>query len=67
MKTIAEILKKAKMGDVLTAGRRKWVVIETDWDGCVIARPANKYTKFELWSSGIENVAVIPGLKVVQK
>lgn len=65
MKTIAQILKTTKKGDVLRAGKRKWVVRDK-FDGIIVASPANKATKFELWSSGIENAAVIPGLKVVK-
>ena len=67
MKTIAQILKKTKVGDVLVAGRRKWMVVDTDYDGAVVACPANKITGFELWSVGIESVAIIPKLKVLKK
>ena len=67
MKTISKILKTAKLGDVLRAGKLKWIVIDMDFDGCVVAKPGNVATKFELWSHGIENVAVIPGLKVIGK
>jgi hypothetical protein len=67
MKTISKILKTAKLGDTLKAGRRRWVVVDMDFDGCIVARPANVATKFELWSVGIESVAVIPGLEVVKK
>lgn len=67
MKTISQILKKTKKGDILRAGRLKWIVTDMNFDRCIVASPANKLTKFELWSYGIENFAVIPGLKVVKK
>lgn len=70
MKTIAQILKPCKKGDILVAGRRRWKVIEglsDNRDRVVIALPVNKATTFELWSCGVESVAVIPGLKVVKK
>lgn len=66
MKTVAQILKKTKIGDILRAGRRKWRVTDRI-DKVMVATPANKATTFELWSSGIEDAAVIPGLKVVKK
>jgi hypothetical protein len=64
MKTVAQILKKTKLGDVLVSGVYKWVIVDKDFDGATIAKPANKRTSFELWSVGVESVAVIPGLKV---
>jgi hypothetical protein len=64
--TIAQKLKTTKLGDTLTAGRLKWKVVDLDYDGAIVATPANKLTKFELWSVGLEGVAVIPGLKVVR-
>jgi hypothetical protein len=67
MKTISQVLKTAKLGDVLKAGRRRWVVVDVDYDGCIIAKPTNVATKFELWSEGIENAAIIPGLQVVKR
>jgi len=68
MKTVSEILKTCKLGDILIAGRRKWKVTDMDYDGnVVVARPDNKLTKFELWSEGIESVAAIPGLKKRRK
>lgn len=71
MKTISKILKNTKKGDILTDGKRYWKVVDTNFDGCVVASPAKKNGEpsnkgFELWSSGIENVAIIPGLKVVK-
>ena len=63
-KTVSQILKTCKVGDVLRAGNRKWVVVD-GWDRITIARPANKLTTFELWSEGIEKAAIIPGLKKV--
>ena len=67
MKTISKVLKTCKLGDTLRAGRLKWTVTDMNFDRCIVASPANKATKFELWSVGIESVAVIPGLKVVRK
>jgi len=64
VKTVAQILKKSKVGDILVAKRLKWKVIDLNFDGAVVASPANKITNFELWSTGVESVAVIPGLKV---
>jgi hypothetical protein len=69
MKTVAKILKKAKPGDILVAGRLRWEVrpnVFTDPKD-VYARPANRSTTFELWTCGVESVAVIPGLKVIKK
>jgi hypothetical protein len=66
MKTISKILKTAKLGDVLRAGKLKWVVVDMNFDGCAVAKPGNVATKFELWSVGIESVAMIPNLKVVR-
>ncbi len=67
MKTVAKILKMAKVGDTLVAGRLKWRVVDLDFDGAVVASPANKITGFELWSTGVESVAVIPKLKLVPR
>jgi hypothetical protein len=68
MKTIAEILKTANPGDTLIAGKRKWKVKVNIFTGPkdVYASPANKLTTFELWTCGVESVAVMPGLKVVK-
>jgi len=72
MRTIAQILKKAKTGDVLTDGRLYWRVVDTTFDNyIVVASPITKSGKpsksgFELWSSGIEKVAIIPNLKIVK-
>lgn len=65
MKTVAQILRTTKKGDVLRAGKRKWVIGDK-MDGTIIGIPDNKATKFEIWSHGIEQAAVIPGLKVVK-
>lgn len=64
MKTVAQILKKAKVGDILVAGICKWEVVDKNFDGATIAIPKNKRTSFELWSVGVESMAIIPGLKV---
>lgn len=71
MNTVAQILKKTKPGDILTNGKLYWKVNSTKFDGCVVASPVTKTGKpsgrgFEIWSSGIENVAVIPGLRVLK-
>ena len=67
MKTISQILKKAKLGDTLVAGKRKWLVGGEVDKGVVVATPANKQTKFELWSSGLESLVSIPELKIMKK
>lgn len=71
MKTISQVLSKAKLGDVFTNGKLYWKVVDTNWDGCVIAFPVTKTGKqykkgFELWSKGVERVAVIPGLRKIK-
>lgn len=71
-KTIAQILKKCKEGDTLKAGKRYWKVIYSEMDECTIAYPVDKNGtyktgSFELWSEGIESVAIIPGLQVIKK
>lgn len=70
MKTIAQVLKKAKLGSVLTDGTRYWKVVDLNFDGNIVASPVTKKglpskKGFELWSSGIEQVAIIPGLRVL--
>lgn len=62
MKTIQKVLEDCKVGDVLTAGKLRWKVATTDFDGVVVAVPDNKATKFELWNEGLESVACIEGL-----
>lgn len=71
MKTIAQVLKKAKLGSILTDNKRYWKVIDLNFDGNVVASPITKAGEkskrgFELWSSGIEQVAVIPNLRIVK-
>ena len=66
MKTIYEVMKTAKVGDLLTDGVRTWKVV--DDVGEVFGIPL-KYNKksFELWSAcEFEKVAVIPGLRVIR-
>lgn len=63
IKTIAQILKTTKKGDILRAGRRKWIV-GNKFDGHFVASPANNLTTFELWSCGVESVACIPNLRI---
>jgi hypothetical protein len=65
-KTIAQILKKGKLEDILVAGKLRWRIASLDYGGLIIAFPANKATKFELWSAGVESVAIIPGLKIAK-
>lgn len=71
MRTIAQVLKTANLGDVLTNGKLYWKVNSKRMDECLVASPITKaglpkMGGFEIWSSGIEDVAVIPGLKVVK-
>jgi hypothetical protein len=71
MKTIKQVLSKAKIGDIFTNGKLYWKVIDTNFDGAVVACPITKTGKpsksgFELWSTGIEEVAIIPGLRKVK-
>lgn len=71
MKTIKQVLSKTKTGDTLTNGKLYWKVVDLNFDGNIVASPVTKTGKpslngFELWSNGIESVAVIPGLKVVK-
>lgn len=72
MKTIKQVLSKAKLGDVLTNGKLYWKITDDNFDYYIkIASPITKAGKpsksgFELWSSGIENVAIIPGLRIVK-
>ena len=65
MKTISEILTKAKKGDRLTDGTRTWKVII--WDGGKLAIPLRpKKNNFELWGDcKLEQVAIIPGLRII--
>lgn len=67
MKTIAEVLKQAELGDLLVSGKYEWKVVDLDFDGSIVATGNNEDTDFEIWSNGIEEVAVIPGLKIVKK
>lgn len=66
MKTVKEILNKAKLGQTLTDGKRSWKVVQSE-DGEVIATPKRfpkGESKFELWNTGVESVAIIPNLKI---
>ena len=66
MKTVANILKEGSVGDVLSDGKRKWKIVTLDFDdGCVVAIPI-KNCDFELWSYGVESVAIIPDLKIIK-
>lgn len=72
MKTISEVMKKAKRGDRLTDGVRIWH-ITTRNNPDKVASPILTsggwdLESFELWAEGsIESVAIIPGLKVVKR
>lgn len=73
MKTIHEILKKAKLGDILSDGSRTWKVVETkkNGDDCTVAVPHrwNKKTmgpKFELWDDAQARVTILPELQISQ-
>jgi len=67
MKTIAEVMKKADYGDVLTDGKRYWHIVgDKQSNPYKVASPRFK-ASFELWGEGsIEKVASIPRLKVVK-
>jgi hypothetical protein len=71
-KTIAQVLKTCKKGDLLTNGKLYWKVVDTNFDYHVtVASPCKKNgdrigSGFEIWSSGIESVAIIPDLKKVK-
>jgi len=65
MKTISEILKTTKAGDILTNGKLRWIV-KIDETGEKIAFPLTKKS-FELWENcTFEKVAVIPGLRIMK-
>lgn len=71
MKTIKEILEKAKKDQILKANNYYWKVTQKDED-LTIAQPYDNKTKvlkkgdgFELWSSGVESIAIIPDLKIL--
>jgi hypothetical protein len=66
MKTIAEVINSAKIGAIITDGRRKWKVIK--YEGGKLAMPV-RMTKgsFELWGMcRLEQVAIIPGLRILK-
>ncbi len=70
MKTIREILLKAKLNQKITDGKRVWQVISLDFDGVIVAKPLKfpkKESSFELWSQGVESLACIPNLKLVKE
>ncbi len=63
--------KQIKPGDILTNGKLYWKVNSVKFDGCTVASPVTKTGKpsrssFEIWSSGIEQVAIIPNLRKVR-
>jgi hypothetical protein len=40
MKTVAEILNRCKLNDILLAGPgQQWLVCDLNYDGCVVAKP----------------------------
>jgi hypothetical protein len=58
-------MKKAKVNDLLTDGKRKWQVISWGRDS-KIAVPLTRKS-FELWANcELEKVAVIPGLRIIK-
>ena len=67
MQTIKQILEQAKLGDKITDGTLCWQVNDLDYDGAVVAIPIGTETGFELWSCGVESVAVIPGLRIIKE
>jgi hypothetical protein len=70
--TISQTLKKAKLGDSLTDGKRIWYVDKNNLEkgkiGFPVLRNGEEDLKgFELWESGgIDKIAVIPKLKIVR-
>ena len=64
MKTIAQVMKKARKGDLLTDEKRVWKV--ENWGGTRIAVPCEAKS-FELWATGrMEKIAIIPRLRIVK-
>jgi hypothetical protein len=68
MKTVAEILNRCKLNDILLAGPgQQWLVCDLNYDGCVVAKPyqwKSKLPSFELWSCGVESIAIISKLRI---
>lgn len=63
-RTIAQILNSSKLVEKLTDGKHIWIVDE--FDGIKIGKPVKKTKKsFEIWASGLEQYAILPGLKKV--
>ena len=63
MKTVAQTLKGAKLGQLFSDGKRVWEVIDEDFDGAVVAKPIKGKPSVELWSKGIEQIVYIPDLR----
>lgn len=62
-RTIAEVINSAKVGDVLTDGKRKWKIVE--FDDILIGMPMKKGKgSFEIWATGLEEHAILPGLRI---
>jgi hypothetical protein len=63
MKTIAQILKNAKLGQLFSDGKRVWKVTDENFDGAVVASPVKGKPSVELWSKGIEQITYMPELR----
>lgn len=71
LKTVHQVIKSCKTGDIITDGLRKWKVVESHKEGgdCVIASPYNWDKKtmgkqFEIWDDAQAKISVIPNLTV---
>ena len=74
MKTISRVLKKAKHGDVLTDGKRYWLMDKLRNNEKVAMPIKSKIDRsydhqgFELWEEcTLEKIAIIPGLKILKR
>lgn len=73
MKTIAQILKSSKDGDIITDGKRYWLMnkgLDRDSVAIPIKGKINKShnpDSFELWPDcKLEKAVVLPGLKILK-
>jgi hypothetical protein len=63
MKTVAQTLKGAKLGQLFSDGKRVWKVTSEDFDGAIVASPIKGKPRVELWSKGLEQIVYIPNLR----